>query len=47
VLIPQLANARRFAYDLSDSPHMTRIEAACLALPAFAAAHPDNQPDAK
>lgn len=47
VLIPQLANARRFAYDLSASPHMTRIEAACLALPAFAAAHPDNQIDAK
>ena len=46
VLIPQLANARRFAYDLSASPHMTRIEAACLALPAFAAAHPDKQVDA-
>jgi maleylacetoacetate isomerase/maleylpyruvate isomerase len=47
VLIPQIANARRFAYDLSASPHITRIEAACLALPAFAAAHPDNQIDAK
>lgn len=46
VLIPQLANARRFAYDLSASPHMTRIEAACLAHPAFAAAHPDRQIDA-
>ena len=46
VLIPQLANARRFDYDLSASPHMTRIEAACLALPAFAAAHPDQQIDA-
>jgi maleylacetoacetate isomerase len=46
VLIPQLANARRFDYDLSASPHMTRIEAACLALPAFAAAHPDRQTDA-
>jgi len=45
VLIPQLANARRFAYDLTASPHMTRIEAACLALPAFARAHPDNQID--
>jgi maleylacetoacetate isomerase/maleylpyruvate isomerase len=45
VLIPQLYNARRFAYDLSASPHLTRIEAACLSLPAFAAAHPDNQPD--
>jgi maleylacetoacetate isomerase len=47
VLIPQLANARRFAYGLSASPHMTRIEAACLTLPAFIAAHPDNQIDAQ
>ncbi len=46
VLIPQLYNARRFAYDLGASPHLTRIEAACLALPAFAAAHPDRQIDA-
>ncbi|MEQ5788704.1 maleylacetoacetate isomerase [Erythrobacter sp. NFXS35] len=45
VLIPQLYNARRFDYDLSASPHLTRIEAACLALPAFADAHPDNQHD--
>lgn len=45
VLIPQLYNAQRFGYDLSASPHMARIEAACLALPAFAAAHPDNQTD--
>jgi len=47
VAVPQLANARRFAYDLSASPHLTRIEAACLALPTFVAAHPDNQIDAK
>lgn len=46
VLVPQLYNARRFAYDLTASPHLTRIEAACLALPAFAAAHPDRQIDA-
>jgi maleylacetoacetate isomerase/maleylpyruvate isomerase len=46
VAVPQLANARRFNYDLSASPHLTRIEAACLALPAFAAAHPDRQVDA-
>jgi maleylacetoacetate isomerase len=45
VLIPQLYNARRFDYDLSASPHLTRIEAACLALPAFVRAHPDNQID--
>ncbi len=47
VLIPQLANARRFNYDLSASPHMTRIEAACCALPAFVSAHPDKQQDAQ
>lgn len=46
VLLPQIYNARRFAYDLSASPHITRIEAACLALPAFQRAHPDNQIDA-
>jgi len=45
-LIPQLYNARRFAIDLSDYPRLTRIEAACLALPAFAAAIPERQPDA-
>ena len=46
VLIPQLYNARRFSFDLGAMPRMTRIEAACLALPAFERAHPDNQPDA-
>jgi maleylacetoacetate isomerase len=45
VLIPQLYNARRFAFDLQPMPHMRRIEDACLALPAFQKAHPDNQPD--
>lgn len=45
VLIPQLYNARKLAFDLSRHPHCTRIEAACLALPAFRHAHPDNQPD--
>lgn len=45
VLIPQLYNARRFDFDLSAMPHMGRIEAACCELPAFVAAHPDNQPD--
>jgi maleylacetoacetate isomerase len=45
VLIPQMYNARRFEFDFSASPRMERIEAACLALPAFERAHPDNQPD--
>ena len=46
VLIPQLYNARRFDFDLSAMQRVTRIEAACNALPAFIAAHPNNQPDA-
>jgi len=45
VLIPQIYNARRFHYDLTLHPRITRIEAACLALPAFQRAHPDNQTD--
>ena len=45
VLIPQMYNARRFAFDFSRAPRMERIEAACLPLPAFAKAHPDSQPD--
>ena len=47
VLIPQLYNARRFRYDLANSPHMRRIERACLAMPEFERAHPGNQPDAQ
>ena len=45
-LVPQLFNARRFGVDLAPYPTMRRIEAACLALPAFDAARPENQPDA-
>lgn len=45
VLIPQVFNARRVALDTAAMPRIERIEAACLALPAFQKAHPDNQPD--
>lgn len=45
VLLPQVYNARRFGYDFTASPHITRIEQACLALKPFQRAHPDNQPD--
>ena len=45
VLLPQVYNARRFAFDFADKPHIERIEAACLALPTFQRAHPDAQPD--
>ena len=45
-LLPQLYNAHRFGLDLAAFPILRRIEAACLALPAFDAARPENQPDA-
>lgn len=45
VLLPQVYNARRFAFDFAAMPRIEAIEAACLALPAFQRAHPDNQPD--
>jgi maleylacetoacetate isomerase len=46
-LVPQVANARRFDVDVTPYPTLTRIEAACKALPAFAAAEPERQPDAE
>ena len=45
-LVPQLFNARRLDCDLSAMPTILRIDAACQALPAFAGAAPENQPDA-
>lgn len=45
-LVPQLGNARRFGVDLRW-PRLLEIEAACLALPAFADAVPEKQPDAE
>jgi maleylpyruvate isomerase len=46
-LVPQLANARRFGCDLSAYPTLGQIEKACNALPAFADAAPEKQPDAE
>jgi maleylpyruvate isomerase len=46
-LVPQLANARRAAIPLDRYPMLVRIEARCNALPAFAAAAPERQPDAE
>lgn len=45
-LIPQVYNARRFGVNLDPYPNIRRIEAACLALPAFDAARPELQSDA-
>lgn len=46
-LVPQLYNAHRFGVSLEAYPQIARIEANCLALPAFDAARPENQPDAE
>ncbi|MFP3945202.1 MAG: maleylacetoacetate isomerase [Alphaproteobacteria bacterium] len=45
-LVPQLYNARRFEVDLGAYERLTRIEAECLKLEAFARAAPEVQPDA-
>lgn len=45
-LVPQVYNARRTGVDLTPFPDIVRIEQQCLALPAFDAARPENQPDA-
>lgn len=45
-LIPQVYNAERFECDLSAYPTIQRIAANCRALPAFANAAPEAQPDA-
>jgi maleylpyruvate isomerase len=46
-LVPQLGAARRYRIDLDATfDRLLAIEARCLALPAFADAMPDRQPDA-
>lgn len=45
-LVPQVESARRFQVDLSRWPLILAVEAACMALPAFADAAPGKQPDA-
>jgi maleylacetoacetate isomerase len=44
-LVPQVVNAGRYQFDMSPYPTIARIHEACMALDAFAAAHPDNQAD--
>jgi len=46
-LVPQVANARRFKVPLDRFPGVVAVDAACLALPAFDKARPENQPDAE
>ena len=46
-LVPQMYNARRFKVDVAPYPRLVASCAHLEALPAFAAARPDNQPDAE
>src|SRR4029077_7113396 len=46
-LVPQVANARRLKVPLEKFPKIVAVAAACLKLPAFDRAQPENQPDAE
>jgi maleylacetoacetate isomerase len=46
-LVPQVSNARRLKVPLETFPKIVAVEAACLKLPAFERAQPENQPDAE
>jgi len=46
-MVPQLYNARRFGCDLSGCPTLVAVDGRCLRDAAFAAAAPDQQPDAR
>ena len=46
-LVPQVANARRLNVAMDAFPRIRSIDAACLALPAFDQARPENNPDAE
>ena len=46
-LVPQIFNARRLKVPLDRFSKITAVEAACLKLPAFDKARPENQPDAE
>ena len=46
-LVPQIVNAGTFKLDLTPYPAIRRIFDACMALDAFADAHPAKQPDAE
>ena len=46
-LVPQMYNARRWGLDMTGLDRLIAIDEACRALPAFADAAPENQPDAE
>ena len=46
-LVPQVINGRRFDCDMAPYPTIRRIFEACMDIPAFVEAAPQNQPDAE
>jgi maleylpyruvate isomerase len=46
-LVPQVANAHRLKVAMEPFPRICAINDACLALPAFDQARPENNPDAE
>lgn len=46
-LIPQVYNAQRFDVPLDEFPRLVAVDTHCRALPAFQAAAPESQPDAR
>jgi maleylpyruvate isomerase len=46
-LVPQVANASRVNLDMAPYPRIRAVNEACLALPAFDLARPEQQPDAE
>jgi maleylpyruvate isomerase len=46
-LVPQVANAGRVNLPMAPYPRIAAVNAACLALPAFERARPQNNPDAE
>ena len=47
ILVPQVANARRFDVPIDHLPKVLEADAACTALEPFARAHPSRQADAE
>jgi maleylacetoacetate isomerase len=47
LLVPQVVNAGNYKLDMAPYPTISRIFDACMALPAFANAHPRVQADAE
>lgn len=45
-LVPQVFNARRYQVDLDRFPKTVTVDSRCAEIEAFAAAHPERQPDA-